>query len=106
MVEFVLERNHLVLKLNDLPFAVDELRLFVFEIERFLIYQLVQVIDPSKLLLDIILQSSCLSREISALFALQVVLMVEVTYLIRVLSVSFSQIMEFVLEVLFLSKQL
>lgn len=102
MIELVLEANHLILELDDFSFAVDKLRFFVFQIEGLCVDELVEVIDSSKLLGNIILECSCLSSEIGTLFALELVLIVEFIDFLSVLSVSISKVVEFLLEVLLL----
>lgn len=61
MVELVLEAYNLVLELNNFAFAVDKLSLLIFKIKGLGVYQLVEVVDASKLFRYVVLKSSSLS---------------------------------------------
>ena len=106
MIEFILEGDNLVLELNNFAFAVDQLSLLVLQIISLLVNQLVQIIDPSQLLGDIVLQSSCLSSQVRAFLGLKIILMVQIIDFFRVLSVSLPESMQLILEMLFLSHEL
>ena len=64
VVELVLEADHLVLQLNDLAFALDKLCLLALEVEGLRVNKLVEIVNARKLLLDIVLQSSRLGRQV------------------------------------------
>lgn len=106
MIELILEANYLILELNDISFAVDELSFLIFQIIGFWVDQLVEVIDPGELFRDVVFQLSSLGSKICRLFALAIVLVVESINLLGILSIPLPKIMELILEVLLLSQEL
>ena len=61
MVELVLEADNLVLKLDDFAFAVYKLSFLVLQVKGLGVYQLVQIVDASQLLGNVVLEGSSLS---------------------------------------------
>lgn len=106
MAELILEANDLILKLNYFTLAVYQLRLFVFQIEGLGVDQFVEVVNSCKLLGDIVLKSSSLSGKVRTLLTLELVLVVELVDLLGVLSVPLTEVLELLLEVLFLLQEL
>ena len=106
MVELILEANYLILELDDLSFAIDELSLLIFQIIGFWVDQLVEVVDPGELFRDVVLQLSRLGSKICRLFALAIVLVVESIDFLGILSISLPKIVELILEVLLLGQEL
>jgi len=64
MVELILETNNLILQLDNFSFTIDELAFFVLQVTSLAINELVEVINSSKLLGDVVLESSCLSSKV------------------------------------------
>lgn len=60
VIKLVLETDDLVLKLNNFTLTVDKLCLLALEIHSLAINELIEVINPGKLLRYIVLKSSCL----------------------------------------------
>ena len=106
MGKFILEADNLILQLNYFTLAVDELGLFVLQVEGFVVDKLVQVIDSGQLLGDIVLEGSGLGSQVRALLALEFVLVAELVDFLGVLSVSLPEVLKLVLEVLLLGEQL
>jgi hypothetical protein len=106
VVKFVLETDDLVFKLDDFSFAVDQLALLVLEVESLGVNEFVQIVDSGQLLGDVVLESSGLGCQVSTLLALEFILVVELIDFFSILTVSFSQILKFILEMLFLLEQL
>lgn len=102
MVEFVLEAYNLVLKLDDLSLTLNQLGLLTLEVESLGVDELVEVVDSSQLLGDIVLKSSGLSGEVGGLSGLELVSVVELVNLFGILAVSVSEVAKLVLEVLLL----
>lgn len=70
MVELILETDYLVLELDDLTLTLDKLGLLALEVEGLAVNKLIEVINPCKLLGDVIFKGSSLGSQIIGLFAL------------------------------------
>ena len=64
MVQLVLETDDLILKLDDFTLTVDKLGLLALKVHGLAINELIEVIDPGKLLRYVVLKSSCLCSKV------------------------------------------
>lgn len=64
MVQLVLETDDLILKLDDFTFTVDKLGLLALKVHGLAINELIEVINPGKLLRYVVLKSSCLCSKV------------------------------------------
>lgn len=64
MVQLVLETDDLVLKLDDFTLTVDKLGLLRLEVHGLAVNELIEVINPGKLLRYVVLKSSCLCSQV------------------------------------------
>jgi hypothetical protein len=106
MVELILETNNLILQLDNFSFTIDELAFFVLQVTSLAINELVEVINSSKLLGDVVLESSCLSSKVWAFLTLHLVLVVELVNFLGILLVSFSEHKQLLFKMFLLCKQL
>jgi hypothetical protein len=106
MVELILETNNLILQLDNFSFTIDELAFFVLQVTSLAINELVEVINSSKLLGDVVLESSCLSSKVRAFLTLHLVLVVELVNFLGILLVSFSEHKQLLFKMFLLCKQL
>lgn len=88
VVQFILERDYLVLKLDDLSLAVDQLGFLILEIVGLRVNEFVQIINSCELLGNIVLEGSCLGSEVGAFLALKIILVIELVNFLGILSVS------------------
>lgn len=106
MVKFILETNNLIFQLDNFSFTIDELALFVLQVTGLGINELVEVINSSNLLGDVVLESSCLGSEVWAFLTLHLILVVELVNFLGILLVSFSEHKQLLFKMLLLGKQL
>ena len=92
MVGLILETNDLIFGLNNFSFAIDKLSFLIFEVISLAVDQLVQVINSSQLLRDVILKLSSLGRQIGTLFAFEIILIIEFVDFFSVLTISLPQV--------------
>lgn len=64
MIQLILETNNLIFQLDNFSFTINELALLVLQITGLAVNEFVEVINSSKLLLDVVLKSSCLSSKV------------------------------------------
>lgn len=64
MVQLVLETDDLILKLDDFTLTVNKLGLLALEVHSLAINELIEVINPGKLLRYVVLKSSCLCSKV------------------------------------------
>ena len=64
MVQLILETNNLIFQLDNFSFTINELALLVLQVTGLAVNELVEVINSSKLLGDVVLKSSCLSSKV------------------------------------------
>ena len=106
MVELILETDNLIFKLNDFTLAIDQLAFLVLEVESFGVNEFIQIVNSGQLLGDVILESPCLSRQISTLLTLELILVIQLVNFFSILTVSLPEILKFVLQMLFLLQKL
>lgn len=106
MVELVLEADNLVLELDDFTFTFNELSFLALKIKGLGVNELVEVINSSKLLRDVVLKSSGLSGKFSRFSGFHLVGTVKLIDFFSISSVSFTKVMELLFEMLLLRVQL
>ena len=90
MVQFILETDNLIFELDDFTFAVHKLGFFVLQVEGLGVYQFIEIVNPGKLLGDIVLEGSGLCGKICTFLAFEFVLIIEFVNFLSILSVSLS----------------
>jgi hypothetical protein len=106
VIQFILETDHLIFQLNDLTFAFNQLCFLALQIKSLGIDELIQVINSSKLLGNVVFERPSLSGKIIRLLGLHFILIIEFVDFLSILSVSLPQIHELSLQMLLLRLQL
>jgi len=102
MIEFILETDDLIFQLYNFTLTLDKLSLFALQIESLGINQLVQVIDSSQLLRNIIFKSSCLGCKVIGFFGLHLILIVQFINFFCILTVPLSKVHQLSFQMLLL----